>query len=134
MKDGKCWSKTEVATSVYQSAAVSKCTGVWHLPTQDEFDILIRSYCNIPSAKNNTCYDAEAIKNFLKDWGITSYPPNPNGQTYWSSSTYYDPNQYMVCTAAYTAYYYYNVNTVGIGVNSAECITRTPYNVRCVSN
>ena len=130
MKDGKCWSKTEVATSVYQSAAVSKCTGVWHLPTQDEFDILIRSYCNIPSAKNNYCSDADAVKNFLDDWGS----PIPSSQGYWSSTTYYASGQYMNCTAAHTATYSYTDYSKSMGVNSAECITRTPYNVRCVSN
>ena len=76
LKDGKCWMKTDATTSVQWAQASSYCSGVWHLPSQAEFNALIRAYSGSTSA-------------FAADWGATSgfwwsshANPNPSFSTY----------------------------------------------------
>ena len=81
MKDGKCWSKSDVSTGAYWSTANTLCKTPWRLPSQSDFNSLIRAY--YPSASPNGTgyyYSSGSTSAFAADWGATS-------GGWWSSTT-----------------------------------------------
>ena len=130
LKDGKCWSKEDVATNVNWSTANSKCTGVWHLPTQNEYATLFKSYYP------DNCYPTNGICGtspsdsieFFLDWGAN---PNNFDVGYWTATSFY--NSVLSTTLYWQAGIYWNNSSHQVGVNGADRPTATK-SVRCISN
>ena len=116
MKDGKCWSKSDVSSSANWNTANTLCTTPWHLPSQQEFDKLLLAY--YPSASVNGVghiyYFSGDAATFTNDWGAAS-------GNWWSSTAYNSSSAYYLYLDGSTILSYNNYSKAG------NC------QVRCVS-
>ena len=116
MKDGKCWDKTDRATSVQWTKASGYCAAPWHLPSQQEFDKLLLAYYPGATAASPGHYYNGSTSAFAADWGATA--------GYWWSSTP-DPS---------TTIYVYFLRLDSSGIYSYGAYNKArDYQVRCVS-
>ena len=82
MKDGKCWSKSDVGDTTWANAS-SLCKSPWRLPSQSDFNGLIRAYYPSASVKGTGGYSYDFSGDasvFTSDWDATS-------GNWWSSTT-----------------------------------------------
>ena len=115
MKDGKCWSKSNVSSSANWSTANTLCKTPWRLPSQSDFNSLILAY--YPGATYQSSYTGYyyngSTSDFADDWGATS-------GGWWSSTPY----------GSY--YYYLNLGSSNIDSYSGN-YPNSRNQVRCVS-
>ena len=105
LKDGRCWSKSDVNSGTNWNTANTLCKSPWRLPSQYDFNGLIRAYYPSASASGTGYYyffrgDAAT---FTNDWGAASgfwwsSAAGGNGAYYLylssSSISSYDTNNY----------------------------------------
>ena len=80
LKDGRCWGKQDIARpSSWPGTSYSGCSGIWRLPSIQEFDELLLAY--FPSAPYNSTYQSSQYNTnihiyngdasiFFSDWGF----------------------------------------------------------------
>lgn len=126
LKDGKCWSKSNVASYVTWSAASSYCKSPWRLPSLSDFNTLLLAYYPSATARDNfgdiayryTFNNNDGLS-FLGDWDITE------GNDWWSSD---------ITTKSKSAAHQFDV--FDTWMRTSHCSTDPVFtsNVRCVSN
>ena len=82
MKDGKCWSSSDVSSMSNWSNALTLCNDKgngWRLPSQSDFNDLIRAYYPSASTSGTGYYYSGSTSDLAADWGAT--------YNYWWSST-----------------------------------------------
>ena len=116
LKDNKCWMKADAGSTNWNSAS-GLCTGVWHLPSQQEFDALLLAYYPNATASSPGHYYSGSTSAFAADWGAAS-------GSWWSSTTdpSYSPSAYLLYIPSSVIYSNVNLSKTG------------SYQVRCVSS
>ena len=112
MKDNKCWSKSDVSSSFTWSDGY--CKSPWRLPSQADFNTLLRAYYPSAGASGTGYYYNGSTSDFAADWGATS-------GTWWSSTLYSSSKAYSLYLSS-------------IYIGSANYDPKANYNqIRCVS-
>ena len=90
MMDGKCWSSSDVSEASTWSNASTLCKSPWRLPSQSDFNNLIRAH--YPSASTSPAggysYNGSDVYTFVYKWGKSA--------SWWSSTIFGSDSAYIL--------------------------------------
>ena len=119
LKDGKCWSSSDVSSSSQWANASTLCSDKgngWRLPSQADFNSLILAYYPSATHYSQLGYEySDDTSAFATDWGATS-------GGWWSSTAYNSSSAYGLDLSSSYIRSYAILNKTG------------SYRVRCVSS